>query len=104
MSPNDSPGPIDGFSLTIAGFGVEAKPKLPVGVAHLDDGALLFAPMNAELAKAAPGREPPPEAREGVPIDGDAQHLLRSQGTLDVADTMFSAADLVATSFRPRRR
>ena len=40
------------FSLVIAGYGVEAKPKLPVGVAHLEDGTLIFGPMNYTDGKA----------------------------------------------------
>lgn len=40
------------FSLVIAGYGVEAKPKLPAGVAHLEDSTLIFGPMNAAPAKA----------------------------------------------------
>lgn len=35
------------FSLSIAGYGVEVSPRLPVGVAHLEDGTLIFGPMNA---------------------------------------------------------
>jgi hypothetical protein len=38
------------FLLTVAGFGVEVRPKLPVGVAHLEDGTLIFGPMNRDEA------------------------------------------------------
>ena len=37
-----------------------------------------------------------------LPIDSESVYLLRAQGTADVADKMFKAGDLVATSFRPR--
>jgi hypothetical protein len=36
----------------IAGYGVEVALRLPVGVAHLEDGTLIFGPMNAAVAKA----------------------------------------------------
>ena len=37
-----------------------------------------------------------------LPVDSDSQYLLRAQGTLDVSGVVFSAADVVATTFRPR--
>lgn len=40
------------FSLSIAGYGVEASPRLPVGVAHLEDDTLIFGPMNASEVPA----------------------------------------------------
>jgi hypothetical protein len=38
-----------------------------------------------------------------LPIDSESVYLLRAQGTANVTSTVFEAADLIATSFRPRR-
>lgn len=36
------------MNLVVAGYGVEAKPNMPVGVAHLANGALIFGPLARE--------------------------------------------------------
>lgn len=46
------------FTLSIAGYGIEARPKLPVNVAHLEKGTLIFGPSVGEAkARAAHGQE-----------------------------------------------
>jgi hypothetical protein len=40
------------FSMTIAGFGVEVRPKLPAAAAHLADGTLVFGPYDVAAARA----------------------------------------------------
>ncbi len=40
------------FSLTIAGFGIEASPRLPIAAAHLADGTLVFGPYDVAAARA----------------------------------------------------
>lgn len=42
----------DRCSLLVVGYGIEAKPRLPVGVAHLEDGTLIFGPVDAAQANA----------------------------------------------------
>ncbi|MEZ4237605.1 MAG: hypothetical protein R3F59_15945 [Myxococcota bacterium] len=69
---------VDEFSLVIAGYGVEATPRLPVGVAHLEDDTLIFGPMNAAQAEQGgvrnallrPGDAPTAaiEKRPGTPV------------------------------------
>jgi hypothetical protein len=47
------------FSLLIAGFGVEVRPKLPAGIAQLADRTLIFGPINptqAQQQRQATGR------------------------------------------------
>jgi len=36
-----------------------------------------------------------------LPGDSESIYVLRAQASVDVADTVFEAADLVASSFRP---
>jgi hypothetical protein len=43
------------FSIVIAGYGVEASPRLPAGVAHLENGTLIFGPLSASEAPAQGG-------------------------------------------------
>jgi hypothetical protein len=38
--------------LVIAGYGIELSPRQPVGVTHLEDGSLIFGPLNVAEAKA----------------------------------------------------
>ncbi|MDB4955423.1 MAG: hypothetical protein JWO36_2992 [Myxococcales bacterium] len=38
------------FTLVVAGYGVEAKPKLPVAVGSLVDGSLIFGPFERQTA------------------------------------------------------
>ncbi len=40
------------LSLIVAGYGIEAIPRLPVGVASLEDGTLIFGPVDAAAAQA----------------------------------------------------
>lgn len=40
------------FTLTIAGFGIEAKPRLPATAAHLADGMIIFGPYDVAAARA----------------------------------------------------
>lgn len=41
-----------GFALTIAGFGIEARPRLPITAAHLADQTLVFGPYDVASARA----------------------------------------------------
>lgn len=41
-----------GSTLTIAGYGIEAKPRHPVVAAHLPDGTLVFGPYDVAAARA----------------------------------------------------
>ena len=40
------------FTLTIAGVGIEARPRLPLAAAHLPDGTLVFGPYDVAAARA----------------------------------------------------
>jgi len=40
------------FTLTISGFGIEARPRLPATAAHLADGTIVFGPYDVAAARA----------------------------------------------------
>jgi hypothetical protein len=68
--PRDGPRP---FSLRIAGFGVEVRPKLPAGIAQLADQTLIFGPVNPE------------HAQEQVQATGRIQNVLIKPGAAPTA-------------------
>ena len=41
------------FALTIAGHGIETRPRLPIAAAHLSDGTLVFGPFDLPAARSS---------------------------------------------------
>ena len=58
-------------SFVIAGYGVELTPRLPINVAHLDDGTLLFGTTMAEAVRT--GRAPAVAVKAGTPPQGSLE-------------------------------
>jgi hypothetical protein len=108
------------FSLLIAGFGVEVRPKLPAGIAQLADQTLIFGPLgpaHAEQQRQATGRiqnvlikpgAPPTAPLEKRPLP-NSELLMYSSGqagttelALGVEMTSYSTVlDEVATAAHP---
>jgi len=88
------------MSLIVAGYGVEAKPNMPVGVSHLANGVLIFGPItrSAEVRNVAlvPKRSPtaPVERRADDRLGGD----IYSSGE---NDTTYLALGVGMTAYEP---
>jgi hypothetical protein len=83
------------FSLLIAGYGIEATPRLPAGIAQMEDGTLLFGPMNVAEAKKT-GQLNNILIKPGKPPKGALEKRARSDANIVVYSTAEEGATQVA--------
>ncbi|MBA3453800.1 MAG: hypothetical protein H0T42_11965 [Deltaproteobacteria bacterium] len=83
------------FTLTIAGFGIEAKPRLPATIAHLVDGMLVFGPYDVAAARAR-GELKNVLIRPGTPPHGLlARHALSENSIVTYSSAQRGSTQLV---------
>ncbi len=83
------------FSLTIAGFGIEAKPRLPATAAHLVDGMIVFGPYDVAAARAL-GEIKNVLIRPGTPPTGLlARHALSENSIVTYSSAQRGSTQLV---------
>lgn len=83
------------LSLTVAGFGVEARPRLPVAAAHLADGTVVFGPYDVAGARAQ-GKIDNVLIRPGTPPAGElARHTMGANSIVTYSTTQRGSTQLV---------
>jgi len=83
------------FTLTIAGFGIEVKPRLPATAAHLVDGMIVFGPYDIAAARAL-GEIKNVLVRPGSPPMGLlARHALSENSIVTYSSAQRGSTQLV---------
>ena len=83
------------FSLTVAGYGVEARPRLPMAAAHLADGTVVFGPYDVAGARAQ-GKVDNVLIRPGTPPAGElARQTIGANSIVTYSTTQRGSTQLV---------
>jgi len=82
------------FSLKIAGYGIEMKPRLPATAAHLIDGMIIFGPYDLATARAS-GEVKNVLVRPGTPPQGLTRHALSENSIVTYSSTQRGSTQLV---------
>jgi len=83
------------FTLTISGFGIEARPRLPATAAHLADGTIVFGPYDIAAARAL-GTIRNVLIRPGTPPTGLlAKHALSENSIVTYSTAQRGSTQLV---------